>query len=829
MFESAARAHSPRELYQAYEAQSDVFVGIYWRSYGWIAPDAQVSGIEDEWQLAKALPRLVYLKVPANEQDVRLSALIARIRQDGQTSYRTFATAGELQDLVENDLALLVTDRFLSDRLTLKQSEPAPPAAMLPAVLTSLVGRTGEIRAVQKLLRRKDVRLLTLTGPGGIGKSRLAVEAAVRLVNDFVDGVRFIDLAATTLPDLVAAAVLTQLDLPASENAGSDQASLLSYLRTKDLLLVLDNFEQVSAAAGLVAHLLAAAPNLTILVTSRTVLKLRGEHDYAVPPLSLPRAPARPRRASASLARYEAVRLFAQRARSVEPRFRLSATNLEVVAEICRRLDGLPLAIELAASRVRLLPPQVMLQRLSQGAALFGAGPADAPDRQRTLENTITWSYNLLSVQEQQMFAQLGAFSGGFDVDAVQAVHTGVNRGSGSADDVGALELLESLVDKSLVRVVVHEGATVRFDLLSTIRDYARTVLNLSPHSQAVLIAHARYYRAVAVQAGHELLGENQKPWLARLEAEHDNLRAVLAGDLERGDVESALAIAWDIWMFWFLAHLQEGTGWFETIGAATSSDTPELRAKALAGAGLMGYAGGNLSSARSALQASLKLYAQVGDRAGIALTSGALGHLATRGGDYEQAGELLARSIKLFQDLDDDWYLAIMLNFLGEIPLLHAEHHRAGELFAQALALSRQVGGSLPLLMSLYNSALSDLVQGDVAQAHALFTEGLKHAIDIGDEASRAPFLTGLAETVQAEQPEQAARLRGTAEGLREGAGTPWLEAYTSRAPGCPLAKRHHPPTPERSQPNVYRPNSRHNRGISHHEQHQSPARRSG
>jgi hypothetical protein len=355
MFELGARPHPPRQLYRAYLAQSHVFVGLYWQSYGWVAPGEEVSGLEDEYLLSGTLPKLIYVKSPAPEREPRLAQMLARIREDDSASYKAFSTPTELRRLVENDLALLLSERFEAALPRESAPEGASPASTLPAQPTPLVDREQEADAVGELLLRDGVRLVTVTGPGGIGKSRLALEVGARLGPSFVDGVRFVELASFTAPELVASTLAAALGLRVS---GSRQPVevVRSYLRDRRLLLVLDNFEQVTEAAPLVAELLAAAPGVEALVTSRTVLRLSGEHVFAVPPLSVPEAGAG--REVGSLEQYGVVRLFVERARAAEPGFELTGENAEAVVDICRRLDGLPLAIELAAARVRLLPPR---------------------------------------------------------------------------------------------------------------------------------------------------------------------------------------------------------------------------------------------------------------------------------------------------------------------------------------------------------------------------------------------------------------------------------------------------------------------------------------
>ena len=392
MFELGARSHPPRPVYRDYLAQSQVFVGIYWQSYGWVGPGEQVSGLEDEYRLSAGLPRLIYVKSPAPERNPRLTQMLARIRGEGDVSYQHFSDPAELQQLVENDLAVLLSERFEMTRSGEGAADEAPLAAAVPVPVTPLLGREQETAAVEELVVGEGVRLVTLTGPGGVGKSRLMVEAARRLGPGFADGARFVELASVSAADLVAAAIAAGLGLNTS--AGQLITDLESYLRPRRLLLALDNFEQVVGAAPLLAELLRAAPGLVVMVTSRTVLRLSGEHEFPVPPLPVP--PAGVGRDPADLQRYASVSLFAERAHAVAPGFELTDANAGAVAEICRRLDGLPLAIELAAARIRLLPAQALASRLDQRFSLLTGGARDLPERQRTLKNTLDWSFDLL-------------------------------------------------------------------------------------------------------------------------------------------------------------------------------------------------------------------------------------------------------------------------------------------------------------------------------------------------------------------------------------------------------------------------------------------------
>ncbi|NTU86304.1 MAG: protein kinase, partial [Chloroflexales bacterium] len=476
----------------------------------------------------------------------------------------------------------------------------------LPVQPTALIGREREGAALVTLLRRDDVRLVTLTGPGGAGKTRLALQAAADTLDDYADGTFFVGLAAISAPDLVATAIAQTLGL--REDAGQSPVSaLIDYLRPRQMLLLLDNFEQVIAAATLLPDLLALCPGLKILVTSRELLRLRGEHELSVPPL---RAPARRRGAHGAeplevLTQYEAVRLFIERAQVARPDFAVTSANAPAVAEICHRLDGLPLAIELAAARVRLLTPQALLARLGRPLKLLTDGARDLPARQRTLRGTIEWSYALLSPEEQALLARLSVFVGGWALEAAEAI-------CGAEGGQDLLDSLASLDQKSLIRQEA-ERAEPRFAMLETIREYAMERLAERAERGPTLQRHAAYYRLIAEQALAELRGAGQIVWLDRLEQEHDNLRAALDWGLGAqaqdgwagGDepLQHAMGLSGALAHFWQLrGYLGEGRRWLEaalaTADRAQAPPSPALVGVIL-GAAELALAQGDQATAR--------------------------------------------------------------------------------------------------------------------------------------------------------------------------------------------------------------------------------------
>jgi predicted ATPase len=794
MFDMGAQPYPPRPVYRAYLAQSQVFVGIYWQSYGWVAPGEEVSGLEDEYRLSAGLPRLIYVKSPAPDREPRLAELLARIRDEGGVSYQHFADPAELQRLVGNDLAVLLSERFEMSRAPEVAAGEVPLAGALPVPTTPLLGREREAAAVEDLVVREGARLVTLTGPGGVGKTRLAVEAARRLGPHFADGVRFVELASVSSVDLVAAAVATGLGL--TTTGDKLITDVQSYLRARRLLLVLDNFEQVVGAAPLLAELLGAAPGVVVLVTSRVVLRLSGEHQFPVPPLPVPPAGSSPD--PEQLQRYASVALFIERAQAADPGFELTGGNAEAVAEICRRLDGLPLAIELAAARVRLLPPAAMLPRLGQQLSLLTGGARDLPERQRTLRSTLDWSYGLLSASEQALFARLGVFAGPFSLPAAEAVGADSPDPGQAKDPASVLETLGSLVDSSLVQADTR-GGEPRFALLGTVREYALERLGDGDWVQAH-DRHAAYFQVLAEPAAAELAGPGQLAWLDRLEAEHDDLLAAMSWLVHHGPPEQALRLFSATWRFWWLrGHAAEFARMGEQIVASSERLPPQQRAIALSAAGFILISNGDQAKAETLFEQNLPLYRQLSDKLGVVLTAtvlGVLGYFAALRRDYPRATDLLGQSqarLREVRDNDLTGYdhlqhlltVAAVDNFLGQVRLSQSDNDGAARLFSDGLAVARRAQDPISLLISLYDLALTSQAQGNLAAAAGHLKEGLVLAADAGDETSAAYYLEGLAAVAgQQDNPQRAVRLLAAARSLLEAKGSGWLHASV---PGVP------------------------------------------
>jgi predicted ATPase len=782
MFELGARSHPARNVYRAYLAQSQVFVGVYWQSYGWVAPGERMSGLEDEYVLSAGMPQLIYVKSPAPGREPRLAELLARIQDEGDVSYKRFSDPEELQSVVQDDLAVLLSERFEMAHVGAGQAQEALASA-LPASATPLVGREREAEAAGELVLREGVRLVTLTGPGGVGKSRLALEVARRLESSFVDGVRFVDLAPVQRADLVAAAIAAGLGLRTS--GGPLIADVKAYLRPRRLVLLLDNFEQVTAAAPLVAELLTTAAGLVVLVTSRTVLRLSGEHEVPVEPLPTPPAgTAGPQ--LADLRQYASVRLFEERAHAAAPGFELTSENAQAVAEICRRLDGLPLAIELAAARSTLLPPQALLARLDDRMSLLTKGARDLPERQRTLRNTLDWSFGLLSLAGQALLSRLGVFPGAFDLEAAEAVGGAHGSAPAGQDQTGEImDTLGSLVDASLVRDAERDGQR-RFSLLETIRDYARERLRESGQWKEAHDRHAAHFLELAESARAGLEGRSQVAWLDRLEAEHDNLGAAISWFLDQDQPGPALQLSAATWQYWwFRGHTEESARYGEVIVARGGKLPPGQLGYAQIGHGVLLILGGDKARAQMLFEQALALFRRLRDKRGIAIATGYLGHLAALRGDYGKASKLLTESLASPQELGDDVSIALMYNFLGQIPLRQGDNDAAARLFSQGLDAARRVPDRFPLLISLYDLARSSQAREDLADAAGFLREGLSVASDAGDQSSVGYYLQRLAALArQREDPGRAIRLLAAADALLQAAGTGWLVAYAATAP---------------------------------------------
>jgi predicted ATPase/DNA-binding SARP family transcriptional activator/DNA-binding CsgD family transcriptional regulator len=773
---------------------------------------------EDDLAPAVQALRRALTEEPTNEEaHVGLMRLYALSGRQGE-ALRQY---GRLSEALSSDLgaepsasAHALREKIAAGMFPATPSQPAGRPAgetvaglgkhNLPAQRSSLVGREGEMLEVKRALAM--TRLLTLAGAGGAGKTRLALEVARDLIGAYPDGVWLIELAPLNEEKLVPQAVAKAVGVPEQSGRLLTDA-LVEVLRAKEMLLVLDNCEHlVEAAAWLASVLLDSCPRLRILATSREALSVAGETRWPVPALSVPD----PRRSPSvgEMERSESARLFAERARQRDPTFTMGSENIRAVAEICLRLDGLPLAIELAAARVGALSVEQISEKLEDSLKLLTVGDRTAVPRQRTLRGTLDWSHDLLSEEEKKLFWRLSVFAGGWTLDAAEGVGWDNDIEQGET-----LDLLSGLVDKSLVISEPTEDGGVRYRLLEPVRQYALEKLEESRNADSVRRRHSEYFLALAEAAEPELWGPEDNAWLERLEAEHDNLRAALSWTLERREAEPALRLSGALWRFWITrAYYEEGRRWFE--GALEKGERTTARARVLAGLGHLALWQGDLGRAKTAaqeglklskeagiegmfvadflivlgeslkrkgdnerakehLEAALVLSREAGDRRGIAWSLGSLANVSSKQGDHERAKELYEEGLSLSRELGGAETIGVQLLSLGYEFLLEGDHERATALNEEAAALLRNRGYRTGLEIALVNLGWAALVRGDHNRAAEHLKESVVLSKELGDRSTAVESVEGLACAAGARgEGERAARLFGAAQGLYEAEG---------------------------------------------------------
>ncbi len=816
MFELGARPHPAISLYRAYLDQSHIFIGIYWQSYGWVAPGMEVSGLEDEYALAGEKPRLIYIKSPAPDREPGLNKLLTRIKNDNRVSFKYFSSPDELRQLVEDDLALLLTERFEVSELRVDGSTSQAEAVLsnLPAEVTSFIGRETELKTVKELLARPQVRLLTLTGPGGTGKTRLSLQVAGSLLEEFKDGVVFVPLAEAREPALVVSKIAELLGV---REGGSQSLleSIKGFLRDKHMLLILDNFEQVLRAAPLVHELLEAAPHLKVIVTSRALLNVRGEHEFHVPPLDLPDRYSGV--AAGQLAGCESTRMFVERARATNPRFMLDDRNAPVVAEICCRLDGLPLALELAAARLKMLSPEKLLSLLSSRLKLLTGGGRDLPERQQTLSKTLEWSVQLLNPNEQALFARLGVFLGGFTLESAQDVcqpekELGIDH----------LQGIETLLNNSLLQLDYQGEIQPHFRMLETVREYAADQLVGRGELEELQNRHARYYFYKMNEVNLMFSTRESEHALVWVETEHDNLREAMARCLnEPSLIELApwMLIAM-IGLWYRRGFLSEGREFANALLQSPLVKGNHLsRCYALFCSGAMAMWQGDLNDSLTKLEEAVRLAKFIEQPVPIAISLLFLGttqvnrghdklavnyllealvlfkqlgltwyhtvnlvHLAnaTLGmGDIPLARDYLNQAASISQQIEEKWLESFILNNYGEIARTEGDYQQAQSYYEKSEALLRSMGDKGDLARLVHSLGAVALHKGDLEMAEADFNESLAMFIKLGNQRGMAECLASIARLWSTQGKfEPAVKLLSAAQALLAATGAAWWPA---------------------------------------------------
>lgn len=805
-FEAGARPHPPRELYRAYLDQSDIFIGIYAKSYGWVAPDMTISGLEDEYRLCGSKPKLIYIKEIEDEREERLNTLLRDIRSSGAMSYQKFRTPENLAELIRNDLAILLSERFTQG--TARTEEHAPSFSRLPALRGASVGRDEDRDAIVALLLRQDVGLVTVTGAGGTGKSRITLLVAHTVQAHFPDGALFVPLASVDRPELVASTIAHALG--SYDNARRSATDLLfDLLADKRMLLVLDNFEQVIDAGPMLSELVDHCAGLKVLVSSRTPLHLRAEQVYPLSPLAEPedplRAPPEELRACSS------VELFIERARSVDPGLRLNEPDLRAIATICQRLNGLPLAIELAAQQTRMFPPEALLQRMDNALGMLSATVRDMPERQRTMRATIAWSHDLLDPLARTLLRRLAVMSDRFllnDAHAVARV---------AADEMATTEVLERLIDQGLVRAFPRDAQGMRFSLLHVVREFAYEELDAAGERAAIERQHAIHFTGLAERLEDEHIAGASTDWLRLLAAAQADMRAAFWHWHARGDragMWRIIAAQRGVWAY--VGHVGEAMEWIKAAGVDPHGKPPDvdeqLQARTRVAAGLVRTIACDFPEAEALLRSALAYMEQ--DRPNVLLPRALiyLGFVLVNMRNVA-AKPYLERAVQLAKAANDDFELCFALTPLSEVCAMEGDMKAAHNYLDQAREVKERgsagtadgfyhlQAGNLALMEGRYESAVADLEQGikgfdrvhmlpmsgwnhwgigsarihmdDVPGARAAFTAALDRARRTSDLSMIAASLLGLAMAVLHEgDPLRAARIMGHGEHLAEGSG---------------------------------------------------------
>ena len=704
MFEMGARPHAPRQLYREYLAQSQIFIGIYWDRYGWVAPEENISGLEDEYNLSGNMPKLIYIKESAGQREDKLTQLLERIQKDDKVSYKMFSSVDELGNLIVNDLAILLTERFNRTIQNKMTEAEYVPFHSIPAVPNALIGRDQNVAEVVTLLQSPSKRLVTLTGPGGIGKSRLAMEIAREMQDSYPDGTAYVALAPVRDHTLVAETICYALGIKVS--GGNNTESIKLFLQDKKFLLVLDNFEQIIEAASVVEALLMAAPGLKIMVTSRERLALSFEYVYSVPSLgdtwtdkidtdgeTIP----------------PAIELFIQRAKAIQPSFELNDKNRDTIFNICHRLEGLPLAIELAAGQINLFSPALLLKKLDHRLDVLKGNFRDIPDRQKTIRNTIDWSFDLLSPAEQDLLLQISLYSAGCLLETVEHMKV--------SEDQDVYTLVASLIDKSLL-MKEDDSFMVRYQMLESVREFAIEKLNLRNQYEAYRNCQANYYHQALKGIKLDRNKSNQAEILKYLEKEHPNIRFALDHLMQQKDLPKVAEITWNLWLFWWVnAHTKEGYTLLKKAWEYYQSNPETFDEYTFAmlatSVGTMAFLQRDLEIFNESLVTNFELIQRQNDDELVATASLITGVVKTIIREYDVADQLLQMSLDRFKKVGLNTGVSLALSALGRNAIYHGNQTAAAKnYYTESMAVAKQDHDEISVIICLSGFALCEVME---------------------------------------------------------------------------------------------------------------------